>query len=378
MARSGSAGNWSNMSDPRVLGIDIGGANIKAATVCGESAAVRFSLWREPDRLAEQLLGIASRCAPCDAWAVTMTGEMADCFPCRADGVLSLVASTRAAADALGIRDLTFYRVDGRFVQADGAVCDPLPIASANWHALAAWVATLIDSPALLIDVGGTTTDIIPLEPQTPSSLGSGDRGVATSSRTDFDRLVAGQLVYLGGERTPVCAVVDALPYGDGGVPVMREVFANLDDCALVLGLGEEHPHDRESCDGQPRTAAAAKNRLARMIGLDGSAVEPAAASRMARAVVAAAAAALIRGIAAQPRRHVGRWILSGHAAEYFLPDLQTAFRDTRVERLSERVGRARSRVAPAVACGALRAAELTFQATARLRDLDASRENSR
>lgn len=378
MARFGSPSNWSNMSDPRVLGIDIGGANIKAATVAGESAAVRFSLWREPERLAEQLAGIADRCAPCDAWAVTMTGEMADCFRCRADGVLSLVASTRAAADAVGIRDLTFYRVDGRFVRADGAVRDPLPIASANWHALAAWVATLIDSPALLIDVGGTTTDIIPLEPWMPASLGPNDRGVATSSRTDFDRLVTGQLVYLGGERTPVCAVVDALPYGDGSVPVMREVFANLDDCALVLGLGEEYPDDHESCDGQPRTAEAAKNRLARMIGLDGIAVEPPAARRMARAAIAAASEALIRGIAAQPRRQVGRWILSGHAAEYFLPDLQAAFPKTRVERLSERIGRARSRVAPALACAALRAAELIAPATAGLRELDTGRENPR
>lgn len=375
MARSGSASNWFNMSDPQVLGIDIGGANIKAATVAGESAAVRFSLWREPERLAEQLVAIAGRCAPCDAWAVTMTGEMADCFHGRADGVLSLVASTRAAADVVGIRDLTFYRVDGRFVQADDAVRDPLPIASANWHALAAWIATLIDSPALLIDVGGTTTDIIPLEPRLPASLESVDRGVSTSSRTDFDRLVTGQLVYLGGERTPVCAVVNALPYGDGCVPVMREVFANLDDCALVLGLGEEHPDDHETCDGQPRTAVAAKNRLARMIGLDGIAVEHPAARRMARAAITAASEALIRGIVAQPQRYVGHWILSGHTAEYFLSDLQTEFPDTRVERLSERIGRARSRVAPALACAALRAAELTALATAGFHELDAGRE---
>lgn len=374
MARFGSANNWSNMPDPRVLGIDIGGANIKASTVAGESEAVRFALWREPDRLTEQLVAIANRRVPCDAWAVTMTGEMADCFPCRATGVRSLVASTRRAAEVVGVSDLTFYRVDGRFVSADSAAREPLPIASANWHALAAWVASLVDSPALLIDVGGTTTDIIPLE----SGTGPGDRGVATACRTDFDRLVAGQLVYLGGERTPVCAVVEALPYGDGDVPVMREVFANLDDCALVLGLGQEHPDDRESCDGQPRTAADATSRLARMIGLDGRDLDPATAHRMARAVITAASRALIRGIAAQSARHAGRWVLSGHAADYFLPDLRAAFPGARVERLSERIGLAGSRVAPALACAKLRAAELASAVIAPPGFQDAAEEKTR
>lgn len=360
------------------MGLDIGGANIKVSTVAGESAAVRFALWRESDRLTERLVAIANRCVPCEAWAVTMTGEMADCFPCRATGVLNLVASTRAAADAVGVRDLTFYRVDGRFVPADSAVREPLPIASANWHALAAWVASLVDSPALLLDIGGTTTDIIPLESPTRPSIGLATRGVATAGRTDFDRLVAGQLVYLGGERTPVCALVDALPYGDVNVPVMREVFANMDDCALVLGLGQEHPDDRESCDGQPRTAVAATNRLARMIGLDGVALDHDAAHRMARAVIAAASQALIRGIAAQSDRHASRWVVSGHAADYFLPDLRAAFPAARIERLSERIGSAGSRVAPALACAKLRAAELASSAISQSGARDATATKSR
>src|SRR5581483_10934353 len=38
-----------------VLGLDIGGANLKAAHSTGQAASVPFALWRDPERLADQL-----------------------------------------------------------------------------------------------------------------------------------------------------------------------------------------------------------------------------------------------------------------------------------------------------------------------------------
>lgn len=217
---------------PPVLGWDIGGANIKAATSDGRAVSVPFAMWLRPQELAAQLVELAGRLLGCRSWAVTMTGEMADVFYDRAVGVTTLVEQTLQAAQQCGVDDVGFYSVAGSFVDAAAAVSDPDAIASANWHALANWAAGQVDSPALLIDVGGTTTDIIAIEP----------RRVVTTSRSDFDRLASGELVYLGGGRTPVCSLVDRLPFQGQQVPVMREVFATTDDCAICWAWSQKIP----------------------------------------------------------------------------------------------------------------------------------------
>ena len=52
------------------------------------------------------------------------------------------------------------------------------------------------------MDVGSTTTDIIPII----------DGRVAVRGQTDTDRLRSGELVYTGSLRTPVCALVRGRP----------------------------------------------------------------------------------------------------------------------------------------------------------------------
>ena len=54
-----------------------------------------------------------------------------------------------------------------------------------------------------LIDIGSTTTDIVPLTYGQPIPQGM----------TDWDRLLCGELVYTGMERTPVPALVQSLPH---------------------------------------------------------------------------------------------------------------------------------------------------------------------
>lgn len=328
----------------RVLGFDIGGANIKAATDDGQSASIFFPMWQRPNDLAEALVAIARKFPPCGCWAVTMTGEMADSFYDRHIGVTHIAKQTKLAAAEVGCNDLRFYNVKGRFVTLDEALAFTDQIASANWHALSLWLTYEIDSPALLIDVGSTTTDIIPLTPG----------GVSTTSRTDFDRLLADELVYIGGGRTPVCSLVSHLPFRSKTLPVMREVFATTDDCALVLGWSDEAPSDNMTSDGGPRTVMAATNRLARMIGLDHRGVTLDDARVMASEVVEAASAIIMAAIARQPLPHRNRWILSGHTAEYFLSASLARSSALRVERLADRLSPELSRVGPALACAKL------------------------
>lgn len=329
---------------PPVLGWDIGGANIKAATSDGRAVSVPFAMWLRPQELVAQLVELAGALPGCRSWAVTMTGEMADVFDDRAVGVAALVEQTLQAAQQCGIEDVVFYSVAGSFVDAAAAVAAPDTVASANWHALANWAAGQVDSPALLIDIGGTTTDIIALEP----------KRVVTTSRSDFDRLASGELVYLGGGRTPVCSLVDRLPFQGQQVPVMREVFATTDDCALLLGLVAEASEDRSTCDGAPRTVAAAANRLARMIGLDHRHLDLAAARELARVVIAAAAERVAAAIARHDACYRENWIVSGHTADCFLPALLATDRPPQITRLADRVGVPLSRAAPAFACAQL------------------------
>jgi probable H4MPT-linked C1 transfer pathway protein len=336
-------------TDTRVLGIDIGGANIKAATSDGDCATIPFAMWLKPDELADSLVTLAERMGAVSAWAITMTGEMADAYYDRSVGVRRIARQTRMAADRATVPEIAFYGVDGRFMELAEVFECPDPCASANWHALAHWLAGHIDSSALLIDVGSTTTDIIPIRPGR----------VATESRTDFDRLLAGELVYLGGGRTPVCSLIDSAPYRGHRVPVMREVFATTDDCALVLGWTAEDPADRMTSDSMPRTESAALNRLARMIGLDHRGLDVDDARAIAREVMGVAAAKIADSIGRQSAEFLPHRILSGHTADYFLPPADRDPSAMRIDRLADLVGDGLSRVAPAFACACLRSREL-------------------
>ncbi|HEY1785407.1 MAG TPA: hydantoinase/oxoprolinase family protein, partial [Pirellulales bacterium] len=110
--------------------------------------------------------------------------------------------------------------------------------------------------PALLVDIGSTTTDIIPLLDGTPRTTGA----------TDPERLASGELVYTGVERSPICALVREAAWQGKTCPVAQEVFATTLDAYLILGEVVEDAHNTQTADRRPATRAAARDRLARMV----------------------------------------------------------------------------------------------------------------
>src|SRR5690606_8142552 len=105
------------------------------------------------------------------------------------------------------------------------ARADAGAVAAANWMATATVVAQVFRE-GLLLDVGSTTTDIVPVS----------DGRVAASGRTDLDRLGAGELVYTGVLRTPVCAIARTAPFRGRRLRMAAEYFAIAADVHLWLG----------------------------------------------------------------------------------------------------------------------------------------------
>ncbi|HEY5311305.1 MAG TPA: tetrahydromethanopterin-linked C1 transfer pathway, partial [Pirellulales bacterium] len=95
------------------LALDVGGANLKVADGRGFGATVPFALWREPQRLAAALASLLRSAPPAERLAATMTGELADCFTTKAEGVRAIVAALEEIAAG---RLLHIYRTDGRLV----------------------------------------------------------------------------------------------------------------------------------------------------------------------------------------------------------------------------------------------------------------------
>ncbi len=247
------------------VGWDIGGAHLKAARISDGalSAVVQAPcpLWRGVEALdrawrrSETALGANARAEH----AVTMTGELADCFTSRAEGVEKILA---AVARQLR-QPFKIYAGAVGFLDTAAAVRRAGQTASANWHATAACLGERLGT-GVLVDVGSTTTDIVAFTPT----------GAATAACGDYERLRAGELVYTGVVRTPVMALTDAVRCGGELRPLVAELFATTSDVYRVLGRLPEDADQYPACDGAAKTPAASAKRLARMFGCDAAAAD--------------------------------------------------------------------------------------------------------
>jgi (4-(4-[2-(gamma-L-glutamylamino)ethyl]phenoxymethyl)furan-2-yl)methanamine synthase len=240
--------------------VDIGGANTKAARLDGDSLRTvsrPFEVWRDREALATVLREVAAEVAAgaADAVAITMTAELSDAFRTKREGVAFVLD---AAQDALGHRPLSVLTTAGELVSVEAARARPWDVAAANWVATALAVAE-VQPDALLVDVGSTTADIIPIV----------DGRVAASAHDDLGRLLAGELVYTGVLRTNVAAIAPRVPVRGGWCPVASEYFAISADVHVVLGHLAPEAYDCPTPDGRPATAAFARERIARLVCSD-------------------------------------------------------------------------------------------------------------
>ncbi|MEZ6072770.1 MAG: hydantoinase/oxoprolinase family protein [Pirellulales bacterium] len=335
------------------IGLDVGGANLKLAGPHGLAIETAFPLWRRRDELAAAIAelvqrGVAHELSSANI-ALTMTGELADCYRTKREGVHHIIESVREVTPG---RHVMVYLVGGRFVTPDEAIEHPYLAAASNWHALAQLVAREIaDGVGLLVDVGSTTSDLIPIV-----------RGqVAASGTSDTSRLCAGELVYSGVVRTPVAALVERLPYRDAACPVAAELFAATGDVYLLLGELPERPGCVETCDGRPATRECALDRLSRMICADRETFTIEDALVAALAVAEAQVAQLVTAAQQAVHQHgcPDLVVLSGQGEWLGRRLVERLGWPARVASLAEKWGPDVSRVAPAHAVARLAATEL-------------------
>jgi (4-(4-[2-(gamma-L-glutamylamino)ethyl]phenoxymethyl)furan-2-yl)methanamine synthase len=242
-----------------VVGWDIGGAHLKAARaengriVAAVQVAAPLRLGLE--RLTQSFAEIKAQIGQADRHAITMTGELADTFVSRAEGVGSL---TDVAVRELASGDVLVYAGRAGFVVPEEATRHVGDVASANWFASASVVGKTCGS-ALFMDMGSTTTDIVPVV----------DGVVAARGYSDAERLASGELVYTGLVRSFLMASAERAPFAGNWTTLVGENFATMADVHRILGTLADGADQMATADGRPKTPAASRARLARMVGSD-------------------------------------------------------------------------------------------------------------
>ena len=112
---------------------------------------------------------------------------------------------------------------------------------------------------AILVDCGGTTTDVIP--------IAGGE--VVAEGRTDLERLLEGELVYTGALRTSIAAVLSHVPIGGRPCPVTAELFAITADAHLLRGNLAPEQCTCSFPDDRGTSPAEVRSRLARVVCAD-------------------------------------------------------------------------------------------------------------
>ncbi|MFA6225603.1 MAG: hydantoinase/oxoprolinase family protein [Methanoregula sp.] len=226
-----------------MIGIDVGGANLKVVTESG--AHIHYCpLWEHAP--ITSLLDQYVR-SPDDPAAVVMSGELADSFSNKMVGISFIVKAVQAASPCA-----RFYGMDGKF--HTHAVPQ---LAAANWLASAAYLREGYPD-AVLLDIGSTTADIIPL-----------NRFESLPGLTDLKRLQKGHLIYTGMLRGNVATLLQSVCLNGVKTPVSSEYFATSADAHLVLDHISADQYSCDTPDKKENTKVASLRRLARVVCAD-------------------------------------------------------------------------------------------------------------
>ena len=247
-----------------VIGYDVGGANTKAVwmhtengSVTLRSASQYFPVWKEPEKLDCVFLELKERLdvGSLDAIGITMTAELSDAYKTKREGVHHILNCLKEAFPATPL-----YVLDSNadLVSIQQAKQNPLSVASANWAATG-WLISKKVKNSIVIDVGSTSTSIIPVL----------EGKLVARGKTDLDKLICGELIYTGSLRTNVATIVQKIAIRGSVAGLSSELFATSGDIHLLLGHISSTDFTSETADGRGKSIKEAMARLSRIICAD-------------------------------------------------------------------------------------------------------------
>ena len=255
-----------------ILGLDIGGANTKAALIKFKNSEIfepfsiieYFPFWEKtlndiPDmlkRIVENLI-IHNQFKLKDIKfiAITITAELSDAFQTKREGILTIIS---ALGQVFEKEKLFFINNKNEFCSLDQVMSDPISVAAANWVSTSLFLGKFIPK-CILIDSGSTTIDVIPILNSIPISKG----------KNDVERLLNRELIYTGGLRATIPSITHFLPYKDKMVRISFEKFALVSDVHRILKNISETEYINDTADNRSKTLKDCYARLARMICMD-------------------------------------------------------------------------------------------------------------
>jgi probable H4MPT-linked C1 transfer pathway protein len=249
-----------------VIGWDIGGANTKAAFISTKNGFIRelktaieyFPVWKDPEKLSSVLSMLKKRISgsvKLDCVGVTMTAELSDAYRTKRVGVNHILARV---AQVFPVTPIFVLDTEVTLRSIEEAKSKPLKVAASNWAATG-WMVSHLVKDCIIIDVGSTSTSIIPVI----------EGAISAAGKTDLEKLMNGELVYTGSLRTNIAAIVNSVPVRGGVARVSSELFAQSGDVHLVLGNITRKEYAVETADGRGKTRTEAMARLARVVCAD-------------------------------------------------------------------------------------------------------------
>jgi (4-(4-[2-(gamma-L-glutamylamino)ethyl]phenoxymethyl)furan-2-yl)methanamine synthase len=237
---------------PHRIGWDIGGAHLKAALLNDTGEVIHVyqqpcPLWKglhELETALQKILAVLPTYQK--SHAITMTGELVDFFTSRDEGVSQILATLQCA---LSPESMLVYVGQQGFI--DSLALEPkhyATIASANWLASASFAAQKI-TPAIFVDIGSTTTDILVCD----------NHHVLAQGLTDYHRLQSHELIYTGIVRTAIMAVSPSVFFKGQSVGLMAEHFATMSDVYRLTGDLIEAHDQADTADGAEKTILASE-----------------------------------------------------------------------------------------------------------------------
>ena len=245
----------------KILGIDIGGANTDCSIIALENNNVHlvktfrdyFPMWKNNEILSDYLEKIREKEAP-DIVCVSMTAELADCYKSKKEGVLDI---SKRVVDTFGTEGVYFVSVDG-LKCFDDLKSDLLSAAASNWIGTVELLKHVC-SDCVFMDMGSTSTDIIPIM----------DGKEHAEGHNDLERLISGELVYTGLLRSNLASIVHNVPIRGENCGVSSEYFSITADVHMILENISEDEYTCPTPDGMGSDVLSCKRRLARLVCAD-------------------------------------------------------------------------------------------------------------